>query len=93
MSRDLARRYGNPSPRIWLTELGWSSTAIGEQRQAEYLRRALERGCVEWRGQIQALVVYGWFPDQRTSWWDGYGLLRQDSVPKPAWAALAAGPR
>jgi Cellulase (glycosyl hydrolase family 5) len=88
-SRDIARRYGNADPGIWLTELGWSSANLGEQRQAEYMRKALERGCGEWKGQVEALVVYGWFADMRTSWWDGYGLLRSDSSAKPAWLEIA----
>jgi hypothetical protein len=88
-SRDIARRYGNANPRIWLTELGWSSTNLGEQVQAAYLRKALERGCGEWTGQIEGLVVYGWFRDLKTGWSDGYGLLRSDSSPKPAWLELA----
>jgi hypothetical protein len=91
----LARSYDLP---VWITEFGWSSAGNGprpksyergvdEDTQAQYLTSALE--------------VFGRFPWIDAAFWytdvdhstpnphqNGFGLLRQDGSPKPAYEAM-----
>ncbi|MCA9103000.1 MAG: hypothetical protein KDA63_17700, partial [Planctomycetales bacterium] len=66
---------------IWVTESGWESDSIGEQRQAQYLTEMLE-----------GMQSRPWW--QKFFWyqiWEGptgrAGLLYQDETPKPSWYA------
>lgn len=94
--RNLLRAAGERRP-LWITELGWNtSTQRGEPfvdgvtpaQQATYLKRALT--LVGQLGVGDAVFVYrlrdpGSDP---TDPQDGYGLLREDRTPKPAFAAV-----
>lgn len=71
---------------VWLTETGWESARIGEERQARYYTEFLE----EWftarpgREWIDKVFFYEVKDPPETYTW---GLLRADGSPKPAWAA------
>lgn len=74
----LAAERGRPS--VWLTEWGWSSTAVGEERQARYVDRSL--AIVERRYPYVELATYFAEVDRRPDLFQG--LLGQDLAPKPA---------
>jgi len=94
--------HGDDSP-IWMTELGWSTSrqicdagagagkspgGVSEETQALYLRQAYH--CLAHDPYVQVGIWYGLsetepFGTPRGS----YGLLDQNLVPKPAFAALS----
>lgn len=98
--RDLMVRHGDGALPIWFTEFGWSAHAtepdapawrrgVSEQQQADYLVRALDM--IEQRWPYVTTVFWYGARDQQSGdpHLDGYGLLRHDLTPKPAYDALA----
>jgi hypothetical protein len=92
--RDVRRTWGG-SPRVWITELGWSTCpegtgCVSEADQARYLREAFDIVRSQRLG-VQAMFTYRLRdldpgnPRDREQW---FGLLRHDGTPKPAWTVL-----
>jgi hypothetical protein len=87
----------DPSRPLWITEVGWStapgvSDAVSEERQATFVRGAVQRSLGEWGGFVERIFVYSWdrsngTPGDREG---NFGLRRADGSTKPAWEALAA---
>ena len=86
---------GDAKP-IWFTEMGWSSASTGgtcvvdEQTQASYLTQAYKMA--EQDSYVQVGLWYNLREDYWStgpSYWDGgFGLLRKDFSPKPAYYAF-----
>jgi hypothetical protein len=83
--RDIMNSNGDTSKNIWITEVGWStdSTGVTEDRQALYLKQALDLA-KSW-GWVETFIIY--------NWQDGggftFGLLRDRSIsPKPSFYAV-----
>ncbi len=98
IERELVQ-HGAASPRIWITELGWSTCSkrpdcTTEHDQAQWLAdvgAALRRAPLI--GHVQALFVYHLrdFPGSGGSDREGhYGLLRTNGSRKPAWGVVRA---
>ncbi len=79
---------------IWFTEMGWSSAnagcAVSEQTQASYLTQEYQIA-----GQDPYVQVALWYNFREDYWstgssdWDGgFGLMRKDFTPKPAYYAF-----
>jgi len=90
-ARGVRDARGDDSP-LWLTEVGYSSTApgAGEEEQAEVLAEMLGR--LRETGDVRAVYVHTlveptYWPEDHPS--RGYGVLRPDLSPKPAYCALA----
>jgi hypothetical protein len=92
--REVRDAWGG-SPRIWVTELGWSTCpdgtgCISEADQARYLNEAFQAVGSEPLG-VQAMFIYRLRdlqpgnPSDREQW---FGLRRLDGTPKPAWNVL-----
>jgi hypothetical protein len=92
--REVRRAWG-ASPRLWLTELGWSTCPSGtdcvtEGDQARYLREAFDIARTE-PLNVEAIFVYRLrdfgppMPHDRERW---FGLRRADGSAKPGWSAL-----
>jgi hypothetical protein len=92
--RDVRDAWGG-SPRIWVTELGWSTCpegtgCVSEADQARYLREAFDIVRSERLG-VDAIFIYRLVdlhpgnPSDREQW---FGLRRVDGTPKPAWSVL-----
>jgi polysaccharide biosynthesis protein PslG len=100
--REVRREWGG-NPRVWVTELGWSTCPAGndcvsEDRQARYIHDAFAMArAADLR--VGAFFVYHLRdfrpadPHDREEW---FGLRRPDGSAKPAWFAfrrIAAGSR
>ena len=95
--RAVMEANGDAEKPLWLTELGWSSSAspfgVNEAQQAEFLTKALVK--VEDYSYVEAVFVYNfrntyWLHDDPSEWEANAGLIRTDFSPKPAYAALRA---
>ncbi len=105
--RSIMEQNGESSKKMWLTEFGWDSTDnpaagygyakyISEDMQAQYLKRAFELGkSYPWMG-----VMLVWNLNfQQTLGGDtgnekwGWGVLRADNTPRPAYTALKNMPK
>jgi Cellulase (glycosyl hydrolase family 5) len=85
---------GDDKP-IWFTEFGWSSAAVGpctvdEQTQATHLTRSLQIANQD--PYVQMALWYNlredYWGDPKTDWDSGFGLIRKDFTPKPAYYAF-----
>ena len=98
--RELMVRYGDGGKPIWFTEFGWSvhdnhpGTApyrrgVTAETQATYLVRAID----VMRARFPYVERAFWYKDAAIAGEDphvaGYGLLRADLSPRPAYTALA----
>lgn len=90
-------RHGDAAKQIWLTEFGWStSTAsygVTEAQQGRYLERALAE--LDRYPYVTKAFYYGfrnvyWLRDDPRSLQAGYGLVRSDFTPKPAFEVFRA---
>jgi cellulase (glycosyl hydrolase family 5) len=87
---------GDGDKPIWFTEFGWSSADTGsncvvdEQTQASYLTRALQLANQD--SYVQMALWYNFREDYwstGSSYFDGgFGLIRKDFTPKPAYYAF-----
>ena len=99
--RDVMVRNGDGAKPIWFTEFGWSvhenraglppwQRGVGPAEQAAYLTRAL--GLIGSRYSYVGRAF--WYKDAARPDEDevqaGYGLLRADLTPRPAYTALKA---
>ncbi len=105
--RKVMEDNGESGKKMWLTEFGWDSTQapaagyeyakyISEQQQADYLTKAFALGkSYPWMG-----VMFVWNlnfqvtlqSDTGNEKW-GWGVVRQDWSPRPAYTALKAMPK
>jgi hypothetical protein len=103
--RDLMVQNGDGDKSIWFTEFGYGSTdlavpgyeystAISEEEQGQFLVRAFQKardlgyigGMIVWNLNYQLAV-----PKTDEKW--GFGLIRDDWSPRPAFSMLAAMPK
>jgi hypothetical protein len=105
--RNVMEQNGEGGKKMWLTEFGWDSTQtppggyeyaryISEDQQAQYLTRAFDLGkSYPWMG-----VMFVWNlnfqvtlqGDTGNEKW-GWGVLRSDWSPRPAFTALKNMPK
>ena len=98
---DLMARHGDGAKPIWFTEFGWSvhpngpglalwQRGVTPEEQAAYLSRAITLARLRYPYVEKAF----WYKDAARPGEDeieaGYGLLRDDLSPRPAYAALKA---
>lgn len=74
---------GEPAP-VWVTEFGWSSAAVGDDRQAQYVDEALSM--IEDRYPFVRLATYFADHDRPPEFFQG--LLGEDLDPKPGASAF-----
>lgn len=98
--RAVMEQHGEGEKPIWVTEFGWSSMAqpdsehafaayVTEQQQARYLVRALEIGqSYDWVGVMFVWNLNFQVTSNATDEKWGYGILRPDWSPRPAFTAL-----
>ena len=103
--RDLMVRNGEANKQIWFTEFGYCSSAtppagyeyckyLSAQHQANFMVRAFNKaraldyvgGMIVWNLNFQVVV-----PQTDEKW--GFGVLRDDWTPRPAYYALAQMPK
>ncbi|MEV5000388.1 cellulase family glycosylhydrolase [Nocardioides sp. LML1-1-1.1] len=95
--RAVLDEWGDRRKRIWVTELGWSSgpdsmgnawdRPVSPAVQARYLREAVALI----RDRYPSVGPIIWYRDvdgPTRAYADGFGLLRHDLTPKPAFRAL-----
>lgn len=84
----LRDRYRDRAP-IWVTEIGSTTTGqVSEEQQAQLLMRLM--GILEARPGIAAVLLHTLVePPFGTNGETGYGIVRRDGLPKPAYCALA----
>ena len=91
---------GDSAKTIWVTEMGWTTSAlpsgVTEEQQARYLTGAWEQmSCYPW---VEVALWYAlrnlsWLGDDRIDREAQYGLVRTDFSPKPALAAFGRAAR
>jgi hypothetical protein len=81
---------------VWITEVGWSTTAgepraVSESTQAAYTTAAVRRAATDWSAFVSHTFLYSLMdsPTEPDPLFRGYGLLHADGTPKPAWTALS----
>ncbi len=79
--------------RVWITELGWSSSAVSEARQADYLTASFELLSMlrdpEFPDDVPYVERYFWFKYDSFSPNDKWGLVpRNRTRQKPAYFAF-----
>lgn len=81
----LMARYGDASRSIWITEMGWdTSAALPEATRADYFRKAVQM--VRGWPQVAAFVAYAQDPAT-----DGAaGLLTPSGTPTATWTAYTS---
>jgi hypothetical protein len=74
---------------FWLDETGWAAKKVGEAKQASHLGGLLEAWAsgVSGRGWLQKIFVYELRDGPAAVDPNGFGLLRADGSPKPAYDA------
>lgn len=90
----LMQRMGDGEKKIWVTEMGYSSTnadpshGVTEEQQGPYLRDLLK----QWlkHSFVGPTFIYTLRDPgtDRTNWFDMMGLIRRDYSPKPAWGTV-----
>jgi hypothetical protein len=88
--------HGAADKHFWETEVGWStcpasSDCVSEQKQADYLAYVIRMS--QSYGWVDAILPYRYRDDPRITSYPtdperGYGLLRPDFSPKPAFDVL-----
>jgi len=103
--RDVLTQAGDANRQVWLTEFGYDSstvavpgyeysTFISEDAQARFVVQAIQMarqtplvgGVIVWNLNFQMVV-----PQTDEKW--GFGVLRADFTPRPAFSALASMPK
>ncbi len=90
-------RLGDPTARLWITEVGWASggrpsgLTVGPERQADYLTRTFELAAQERdRLGLDGVIWYS-LNDTPGPLWPGHcGLFELNGSAKPAWGAFTA---
>lgn len=83
VKRVIERNGGRGKP-VWLTETGWTSSSVGEQRQADHLVGLLDG--LQSRPWIEKVFFYEIIDDGTIA--DRWGLLRPDLSEKPSFDAV-----
>ena len=78
--RRIMESHGQSARPLWITEWGWSSAEIGEQRQAQYLKKSLEMLQTRFRYVSMAIYFLDW--DRPPKYY--FGLYSSDFISKPA---------
>jgi hypothetical protein len=99
--REAREAAGDQATPLWVTESGWTSSGLGsgwplawiqtEQSQAERLLALYHRLMSE--PDVQVVLFHTLIEprgDHHTSPGPGYGIVRGDHTPKPAYCAIAA---
>lgn len=102
--RQVMEANGEGGKQIWLTEFGWDSTAtpppgyeyarqIDENKQAQYIARALQKGYSEypWMGVMMLWQLNFALPsvtDNPNDEKNGWGIIRRDGSKRPSYFAL-----
>jgi len=76
----IMQSYGQTAKPLWITEWGWSSAEIGEQRQAMYLKKSLEMLTTRFTYVSLAIYFLDW--DRPPQYF--FGLYTTGFVSKPA---------
>jgi hypothetical protein len=103
--RDVMTQAGDTNKKMWLTEFGYDSstlavpgfeysTFISEDAQARFLVQAVQ--IARQTGYISGLIIWNLnyqmvVPQTDEKW--GFGVLRSDFTPRPAFSALASMPK
>jgi hypothetical protein len=91
--RAVRNAAGYAAQPIWVTEVGASTTdpqpllAVSDQGQADVLTNAYSRMAA--MPDVSAVIVHTLIEPARGGAERGYGLIRPDLTPKPAYCALA----
>ena len=78
--RRIMESFGQSARPLWITEWGWSSAEVGEQRQAMYLKKSLEMLQSRFRYVSMAIYFLDW--DRPPQY--HFGLYTTAFVSKPA---------
>lgn len=95
-ARRVLKTHGNADKPLWVTEAGFTTSGAGRVDEGEQARRLLTtyrtlRAAPDVDAVIfHTLVDPGGAPDDPEA---GFGILRRDLTPKPAYCALAAEQR
>jgi exo-beta-1,3-glucanase (GH17 family) len=72
--RNLMVERGDAKKKIWITEMGWTTTPPGtEEEQAAYIKRALQMA-QSW-GWVEGFIIFNWMDSGSASIY--YGLVRE----------------
>ena len=83
--RDIMIQYGAGNKKIWITEVGWSSSLCGLTNQANYITQALK--IAENWGWVEAFIIFNW-KDSASTGTGTKGLLNTRESPKPSFYAV-----
>lgn len=100
--RRVMEEFGDAEKKVWLTEFGWTTrneapgyeygSVISEELQAQYLTRALQKGCNEY-GWIGVMFIWTLNhsvvtqpSDEKYPW----SVVRGDWSPRPSYDAIKA---
>lgn len=95
------RRHGATTPRLWITEIGWTTCeegpdCVSESRQVQYTKQALDVVSTRYRDIVEGVFFYhlrDFAPAGRGTSQQHYGLLRADGSQKPAARAVRRAAR
>ena len=79
--RDVMRATGAADKPLWLTETGWNTADVSEEAQAVYYAQVLDG--VEAEAWPDKVFFYQLVDEPDSA--DGWGILRTDLSPKPAY--------
>ncbi len=83
---DVLEEEGVKDRPFWITETGWSTTSVSEEKQAEFYKGFLQRMK---QHRLPAVVVFYEIKDNPSPQAPKYGILRADYSKKPAYKAYA----
>ncbi len=83
---DVLEEEGVKDRPFWITETGWSTTSVSEEKQAEFYKGFLQRMK---QHRLPAVVVFYEIKDNPSPQAPKYGILRADYSKKPAYNAYA----
>lgn len=93
--RRILNMFGATNVKLWITEVGWSTTqgapnSVTAMQQAAYIRTLFTMLRGQWRGLVAAVQWYQLEDAPPTAGRpaDGYGLLRGNGTAKPSWTAF-----
>jgi Big-like domain-containing protein len=76
------KAHGHPDPQVWVTEYGWESDVVGEQKQANYTTQALSI----FKNSGMVAAAYSFLYKTGDQW--SYNWLRPDNSAKPVVSAV-----
>lgn len=78
--RRIMESHGQSNRPLWITEWGWSSADVGDQRQALYLKKSLDMLKTRFRYVTLAIYFLDW--DRPPQYY--FGLYTSEFISKPA---------